>query len=190
MSVIGLSFYFSLGGNMLVHWGLMPAGRARAETSPLVFMGFIILSAMASVLYGTLFRYVLTPWGLESVAPILFVALLAGIYGIIKALLAVSGRVAAFRYDETYFQSTLALYAVSMMAGGRFASAWLMFGGGAAAALGYLAATRFLDDIVDRLELEPVPAPFQGTPVRFISAGLMALAFAGVDAGFFARFSG
>jgi len=54
----------------------------------------------------------------------------------------------------------------------------------------YLAATRFLDDIVERIELEPIPAPFRGAPIRFISAGLMALAFAGVDAGFFARFSG
>ena len=190
MSVIGLAFYFSLGGNMLIQWGLIPSRRAETARSPLFVIFFLAISAVASVVYGSMFRYVLMPWGLESIAPVLFVLLLAGAYGALRALLGVAGKTEAFRYDAMHFQSTLALYAVAMMAGVRFSSGWFMLGGGAAAAFGYLAATRFLDDIVERMELEPIPAPFRGAPIRFISAGLMALAFAGVDAGFFARFSG
>ena len=54
---------------------------------------------------------------------------------------------------------------------------------------GYVAATGFLEAIMERLELERVPEPFRGAPLRFLSAALMALAFAGVDAGFFSRLS-
>lgn len=190
MSVIGLAFYFSLGGNMLIQWGLIPSRRTGAARSPLFVVFFLAVSAVASVVYGSMFRYALTPWGLESIAPVLFVLLLAAAYGALRALLSVTGKTEAIRYDGTYFQPTLALYAVAMMAGGRFPSVGLMLGGGVSAAFGYLAATRFLDDIVERIELEPIPAPFRGAPIRFISAGLIALAFAGVDASFFARFSG
>jgi len=190
MSVFGLAFYFSLGGNMLIQWGLIPSRKAETGRSPLFIVFFLVVSAAASAVYGSMFRYALTPWGMESIAPVLFVLLLAGAYAAFRALLKVLGKAEAFRYEGAHFQSTLALYAIAMMAGGRFTSAWFMLGGGASAAFGYLAATRFLDDIVERIELEPIPAPFRGAPIRFISAGLIALAFAGVDAGFFARFSG
>jgi electron transport complex protein RnfA len=190
MSIFGLAFYFALAGNMLVQWGLVPPRKAPRKATPAFIVIFLVASALAATVDGLMFRFVLTPLGLESLSPVVFVLLLFSAYLAFRAILSVTGNADTFHYDEHSFQLTLVLYAVAMMAGGRFSSVWLLMGGGAAAAFGYLAATRFLDDIMDRLDLEPVPAPFRGAPIRFISAGLMALAFAGVDAGFFSKFPG
>jgi len=190
MSIFGLAFYCALAGNMLVQWGLLPPRKDPEKATPAFIVLFLVASAMAATVDGLMFRFVLTPLGLESLAPVVFVIFLFSAYFAFRAFLSVTGKTDRFRFDDRSFQLTLVLYAVAMMAGGRFSSIWLLMGGGASAALGYLAATRFLDDIMDRLDLEPVPAPFRGAPIRFISAGLMALAFAGVDAGFFSRFPG
>jgi len=188
MSIIGVVFYFSLGGNVLAQWGLMPTRGAGDRPAPWGVPAFLAAAAIASAFDGLLFRYVLAPWRLESLAPVAFALFLFGAFSAVRASLALAGKADVLRYDERGFQTTLVLYAAAMMVGGRFSSVWYLLGGGAAAAFGYVAATRFLEAILERLDLEPIPAPFRGAPIRFLCAGLMALAFSGVDAGFFARF--
>jgi Na+-translocating ferredoxin:NAD+ oxidoreductase RnfA subunit len=190
MSVFGLAFYFVFGGNVLLGWGLVPVRRVDRKESPWAVAGFIAASAIAAALDGLLFRYALMPWGLESIAPIVFTLFLFGAYALLNAALSVLGKPLLDMSDGKGFQATLVLYAAAMIAGDSFSSIWYLLGGGAAAAFGYLAATRFLDTIMDRLDLEPVPLAFRGDPIRLLSAGLMALAFGGVDAGFFARIMG
>ena len=190
MSIFGLAFYFTFGGNMLVQWGVLPGTRASSAGSWAASIAFMVAAALASVFDGLLFRYTLTPMGLESLAPVTFALFVFGAYAMLRALFAALDKPFLEPFDERSFQMTLVLYAVAMTAGQSFSSVWLLLGGGAMAAFGYLAATRFLDAIMERLDLEPVPAPLRGAPIRFISAGLMALAFSGVDASFFARISG
>lgn len=190
MSIFGLAFYFTFGGNILVQWGVLPGARAARAGSWAASIAFIVAAALAAVFDGLLFRYTLTPMGLESLAPITFALFVFGAYAMLRTLFAALGKPFLKPFDEGRFQMTLVLYAAAMTAGQCFSSVWLLLGGGAMAAFGYLAATRFLDAIMERLDLEAVPAPFQGAPIRFISAGLMALAFSGVDASFFARISG
>ncbi|MDX9899044.1 MAG: hypothetical protein RBT62_08995 [Spirochaetia bacterium] len=185
MSVLGLAFYFSLGGNILIQWGLVPERRVDEKPSPWFLPSFMVASALAALVDGMVFRHLLTPWGLESLAPVVFAILLFSVFGLLRAVSLSSGRKTTPGYEERASQANLALYAVAMMVGGRFSSVWLLLAGGLSAAFGYVAATRFLDAIMDRLDLEPIPAPFRGAPIRFLSAGLMALAFAGIDASFF-----
>lgn len=189
MSVIGLVFYLSLGGNVMVQWGLVPSEKKGVAYSASAVVAFLTASAIASLVHGLAFRHLLSPWGLESLAPVLFSALLFGAFAAFKALRAALGRPERPLHDEGLFPTTLVLYAVALSIGSRFSSTWLLLLGGAAAALGYVAATGFLDAIMERLELERVPEPFRGAPLRFLSAALMALAFAGIDAGFFSRLS-
>jgi len=190
MSIFGLAFYFTFGGNILVQWGVFPSARTVRVGSWGASFAFMIAAALAAVFDGFIFRYTLTPMGLESMAPVTFALFVFGIYAAIRALFSTINKPFFDPFDERSFQLTLVLYAAAMTAGQCFSSVWLLLGGGAMAALGYLAATRFLDAIMERLELEPVPAAFRGAPIRYISAGLMALAFSGVDASFFARISG
>ncbi len=188
MSIIGVVFYFSLGGNVFAQWGLIPERGVEKGLAPWSVTAFMAAAALASAFDGLLFRYVLAPWRLESLAPVAFALFLFGALSAIRAALSLAGKTDVLRYDERGFQTTLVIYASAMMVSGHFSSVWYLMGGGAAAAFGYAAATRFLDAILDRLDLEPIPAPFRGAPIRFICAGLMALAFSGIDAGFFARF--
>lgn len=50
------------------------------------------------------------------------------------------------------------------------------------AGLGYWLAFFLLESLRERLELSDVPAPFRGAPIMLLSAGLMSLAFMGIDA--------
>jgi electron transport complex protein RnfA len=54
----------------------------------------------------------------------------------------------------------------------------------AASGLGYWLAQSLLESLRERLELSDLPEPFKGAPAMLISAGLMSLAFMGVDAAF------
>lgn len=184
MSVWGLAFYFALGGNVFISWGLMPPRRSMRPSSAWDSLIFLALAACASLVYGLVYRFIFMPFGLESLAPLSFALCLLGAYAGSRALCTFCSWPLPVLGD-TAFQATLVLYAVAMGVGGRFLSPWVMLGGGAVAAFGYIAATRFLDDIMDRLDLEPVPGPFREGPIRLISAGLMALAFHGIDASFF-----
>ena len=190
MSGIGLVFYFVFGGNVLVQWGLLPVGDDTRMASPLAIITFMVASSFAALFDGLVYRHVLTPLGLESMSPVLFALLLFGVAGAFQGIRALAGKARLDLYGDRTFQATMVLYAVGMMATGRFSSIWYLLGGGAAAAFGYIAATHFLEAIMSRMELEPIPALFRGTPIRFISAGLIAMAFSGVDASFFTVFYG
>lgn len=188
MSVLGLAFYFTLGGNILLQWGIVPQRRIGLGSSSWLLVPFLASSALAALAYGMVFRFVLTPWGMESLAPVVFALFLFSVFGLLRVVHVASGRKIGRVNEDRAAQASLALYAVAMMIGGRFSSVGLLLAGGLSAAFGYVAATRFLDAIMDRLDLEPIPAPFRGTPIRFLSAGLMALAFSGIEASFFIGF--
>lgn len=189
MSVWGLAFYCTLGGNVFIAWGLPGPRRKMGPASLGSSILFLGLSSVASLAYGLVYRYLFLPLGMESLAPLAFCLCVLGAYALGRTLGTMGGR-ALHALGDAAFQATLALYAIAMAVGGQFLSPWVMLGGGAAAALGYVAATRFLDDIMDRLDLEPIPAPFRGAPIRFLSAGLMALAFHGIDSSFFSMLLG
>ncbi len=55
------------------------------------------------------------------------------------------------------------------------------FFSGLAAGLGFTLAIILMSNIRERLECKPVPKVFQGVPIAFTSAGLMALAFMAFD---------
>jgi electron transport complex protein RnfA len=59
-----------------------------------------------------------------------------------------------------------------------------------ASGLGYWLALYLLEALKERLEMSDLPAPFKGAPAMLISAGLMAMAFMGVDATFVKNLAG
>jgi electron transport complex protein RnfA len=190
MSMIGLSFYFSFGANVLIVWGLIPKGKEKVQPDAWTILGFIVAASLATLLDGLVYRHILGPSGLESLAPVLFALFLSSGFVLLHLLKGILGKSKRSLLEDTAFQATLVLYATAMMISDKFSSPWHLLGGGAAAIFGYIAASGFLTAIMDRLELEPVPAPFKGEPIRFLSASLMALAFSGVDSNFFFRYFG
>jgi len=187
MSFVSLAFYFVFGGNVLIHWGIIPHGPdATKENGWLILLG-IAAGAVAALIGGGGFRHLLMPWGLESMAPLVFLVILFGYFASIRLMASMLHKNCHYIHDETSFQATVVLYASAMMASSRFSSPWLLLAGGATAVIGYIAATSFLAAIVERMDLELVPPSFRGAPIQMLSAGLIALTFSGVDATFFSR---
>mgnify|MGYP002757410196 FL=1 len=50
---------------------------------------------------------------------------------------------------------------------------------GLGASIGFTLALLLLSALRERMEIMPIPKPLQGVPIALISAGLMAIAFAG-----------
>ncbi len=187
MNLVSLTFYFVFGGNVLLQWGIIPSSKDGFSEYGWLIPLSVASGAVATVLEGLVFRHLFMPWGLESMAPLLFLVIISGYYASIRLIASILHKKSPSIYEEASFQATVVLYATALMASSRFSSPGLLLASGAAAALGYVAATSFLAAIVERMDLEPVPSSFRGAPIRMLSAGLIALTFAGVDATFFSR---
>ena len=143
-------------------------------------------STLATLINGSVFRFILMPLGLETMIPIVFALILFGLHAILSFLykfLDNSG-IPLTGLTDSILPMSLVLYAAAMSTVQSVDSPYLLIFGGLSAALGYLAASVLLDDISERLKLEPVPEAFKGTPIRFMSAGLIALTFAGIELAF------
>lgn len=191
MNSFALIFYFVFGGNVLITWGIVPC-RDQAvgiRRSWIGALSIFLASIPASLIDSFLYRRLLTPLGLESMEPLVFGLFLFGVYFSFSAAASALGKPLQAPTDEgtKTIPWSLALYVVALSVGERFSSPLSLMVAGGVAAFGFIAATVLLDDIMARLDLESVPEVFRGMPARFISAGLIALAFSGVDAAFFSR---
>jgi len=187
MNLISLTFYFVFGGNVLLQWGIIPSRRSGSREYGWIVLLGIAAGAVAAIVDGMVFRLLLMPWGLESLGPLVFLIILSGYFALTKLISSIFYKKSPDPHEETSFQATVVLYATALMASSRYSSPGLLLASGAAAAFGYMVATSFLAAIVERMDLEPVPSSFRGAPIRMLSAGLIALTFAGVDATFFSR---
>ncbi len=194
MSMLGQSFYIAFGGNLLLSWGLLPvpsraSAARRRMPGPAALAGMLASAAAASLLHGLAFRWLLTPAGLESLAPFVFALALILVYSAFAAVAArLPGSPPRPEADaDRPVPASLVLYAGVLAAGGLRTGMAGVMASAAAAVLGFSLASTLLEDILARQELEPVPASFEGLPSRLLTAGLMALAFSGVDEAFFSR---
>lgn len=186
MNGVGLAFYFVFGGNLLLEWGLpgyksVEPGR-NIQNAALI----IVITTLSTLINGSIFRLVLMPFGLETMIPLVFALVLFGLHAVVSFLykfMEKSG-IPLTSLPDSILPMSLVLYAAAMATVQSVGSPYLLLFGGLSAALGYLAASVLLDDITDRLQLEPVPEAFRGIPIRFMSAGLIALTFAGIEAAF------
>lgn len=61
MSLVSLAFYFVFGGNVLLQWGVIPAGRDGAVGNGWLIPLGIGAGAAAAVVDGMVSRYLLMP---------------------------------------------------------------------------------------------------------------------------------
>ncbi|OHD75635.1 MAG: hypothetical protein A3J97_16025 [Spirochaetes bacterium RIFOXYC1_FULL_54_7] len=191
MSEIGLAFYLVFGGNLLLEWGLSEyrtVGPGRNLQNAVLI---IVVSVLSTLIAGLIFRLVLTPLGLETLMPVIFAMILFGLHSVLNFLARFKGKTGMplSGFSDNILPISLVLYAAAMSTARIVGSPSLLLLGGLAAALGYLAAGVLLDEIVERLSLEPVPEAFKGSPIRFMSAGLIALVFTGIEAAFLIKIS-
>ncbi len=195
MTYLGIVFTFVFGGNVLFRFGAgtcaCSSGR-REGGSWAAFLALGTISLVSAALHSSIMRYALYPLGLEALEPLSYVLLVATLlYALTSALasgaggfLAEAGRLA----KEQVFSCVV--YAASLSAArGGFTIAQAA-AAGFAAALGWWCAVVLLSRIMARLELEDVPSSLSGMPLRFLSAGLMAMAVSGIDRILVSRIAG
>lgn len=195
MSYIGIVFTFVFGGNVLFRYGAgtcssSPETRAGGGGWP-AFLTLGVISLISAALHSSIMRYALFPLGLEALEPLSYVLIIVTLlYSFSSVLAAGSGPLAeAGRVAKEQVHSCVVYAASLSVARGGFTLAEAAAAGFAAAA-GWWCAVVLLERILRRLELEDVPPALKGTPLRFLSAGLMAMAVSGIDQLLVSRIAG
>lgn len=189
MTGLSFAFYFAFAGNIVSDWGLIfGKANARRLLEPKKALLLLFASPLVALFHHATLRYALTPLGLEALAPFAYALAAIGVYSLISLL---RSRLGKAPIDEDGLRheapAAVVIYACAVAASQLSARPTTVMAAAAAAALGFLAATALLEDIAARIELENPPEALRGAPLRFISAGLIALAFSGVDIALYVR---
>jgi Na+-translocating ferredoxin:NAD+ oxidoreductase subunit A len=186
MSYLGIVLTSAFAANALLAYGLgsPPLGeRSRGEALASA-IALAAVNAAAAALLWALRSLVLTPLGLSS-ADILFFAIVAvpplkfisrGAAGSGTGAFAKVGA----RADDLVVGSLV--FGVALLSARSGFSLPEAVTAGTASGLGFWLADSLLGAIRERLELSDLPSYFKGAPAMLLSAGLMAMAFMGIDA--------
>jgi len=188
MSYIGIIVTSAFAANALLTYGLgaVPDGEKGDSGSLVSALALALVDCIAAGLLWVIHRLFLAPLGLESLDIFFFAVLAVPILKFI-ARIAYSSRAAVLsrmgsRAEDLIVGSLVFGVALLSSKGGySFPEALVA---GASSGLGYWLAEFLLEALRERLELSDLPQAFKGAPAMLISAGLMALAFMGIDSAF------
>ncbi|WP_044871701.1 Rnf-Nqr domain containing protein [Pseudomonas sp. LFM046] len=137
------------------------------------------LIALATPVAWLLDQLVLAPLGLDSLRLFIFLPLLVSLaWGCLVLLARVRPNLSQEGLWPLLLANGAALGAMLVGSAGGFGTALgLGIGGG----LGFWLVLTLFDDLLQQVDDSRVPAPFRGTPMLLICAGLMGLAFLGFN---------
>jgi electron transport complex protein RnfA len=188
LSYLGTIVTSVFAANALLAYGLGSVPLPdRPRQAPLASaLALAIINAMASTFTWAVRSFALSPLGLGSLDILFFVLLALPPIKLLARSAAASGdgiaaRVGSVADDLIVGSLVFGVALLTSNGGYTFLEALI---GSAASGLGYWLAIALLEAIRERLELSVIPRPFRGAPAMLISAGLMALAFMGIDAAF------
>lgn len=196
MTYLGIVFTYVFGGNVLFRYGAGAcAGSDGVRTTGggwAVFTAMGVISLLSTAVHSTMMRFILYPLGLEALEPLSYVLVVVTLLYTLTSVLAAgtSGPLAAagrFAKDQVL---SCVVYAASLSASRKGFTLPEAAAAGFAAAAGWWCAVVLLERIIRRLELEDVPPALKGTPLRLLSAGLMAMAVSGIDQFLVSRIAG
>ncbi len=187
MSYLGIVLISVFSANVLLVYGLgvCPAVK-RERKSPLsALVALTLTNLMAALLLWSIRVLVLAPLGLSALEPIMFMALVAPLVKYAARAGANAGAVFA-KIGALADESAVSclVFGVALTTARSDYGFFAAVASSAAASFGYWAALVLLDALRERLELADLPVAMRGAPAILASAGLMAMAFMGIDAGF------
>ena len=165
--------------------GLCPFIGVSKKLDSVLGMGFAVtfVMTMASMVTFLIYRFVLAPAGIEFLKIVSFILVIAALVQLVEIVLKKS---IPILYDALgiylpLITTNCAVLGVAVLNIDKeysfISSVVYGFMGG----ISFLLALFLMSTIREKLELTDVPRPFQGVPIAFISAGLMALAFLVAD---------
>ena len=190
MSYVGILLTFSVVNNFVLTYflGMCPALSASRRAGAAGELGLAVTFVMAigALITWALRTWILAPLGLYPLQTLVFVLAILALGHYLERLLGAFAPAlhrTVGRYLPVVSTNCIVL-GIALVASRAEYDALESLVAGASAGLGFLLVTVVLSAIRERLETETVPRSLRGTPIAFISAGLMALALLALDQAF------
>ncbi len=183
MSYIGiLVTYVFVQNFILVQFlGLCPFIGVSKNSESAIGMGVAVtfVTAIASVVCWAVHTFLLAPFGLEYLRTISFILVIAALVQLVEMVIRKMspGLYKALGIYLPLITTNCAVLGIAIINIDNGYNLLESFTAGLAAGLGFTMAIILMSNIREKLDMTPVRKVFQGVPIAFISAGLMALAF-------------
>lgn len=189
MTYIGIIITFIFINNFILvqFLGLCPFIGVSKNSESAIGMGLAVtfVTAVTSVVCYLLYHLVLVPLHIEYLETVVFILVIAALVQALEMFIRKSSP-ALYKALGIYLPLittnclVLGIATINITNGYNILETFLA---GLSAGLGFTLAIVLMSAIREKLELTDVPRAFKGTPIAFVSAGLMALAFMGFDKG-------
>jgi Na+-translocating ferredoxin:NAD+ oxidoreductase subunit A len=194
VSYLGIVVTSLFASNALLTYGLgsLPEGSKGESGSFPSAVALACVNALASAFLWSMHTLVLAPLGLPSLDILLFIVLALPLLRLAARAASASGKGLLSRIgsraDDLVVGSLV--FGVAFIASRSGFTLSEALAASAASGIGYWLAEFLLESLRERLDLSDLPFPFKGAPAMLISAGLMSLAFMGIDAAFVKNLAG
>ncbi len=187
MTYVGILITFVFINNFILaqFMGLCPFIGVSKNVESAVGMGFAVTFVMSIAALATwaIQNFILVPFHIEFLQTITFILMIAALVQFVEMFIQKSSP-SLYKALGIYLPlitTNCAVLGIALIAVRSNYNAIESFVAGIAAGLGFLLAIVLMSAIRERLDSEWVPAPLRGTPIAFITGGLMALAFMAFD---------
>ncbi len=187
MSYIGiLVTYIFISNFIFVQFmGLCPFIGVSKNSESAIGMGLAVtfVTGVSSVVCWCVYEGLLVPLQLEYLKTIAFILVIAALVQLVEMVLKKMSP-ALYKALGIYLPlitTNCAVLGIALINVDEAYNLLESFTAGVAAGLGFTMAIVLMSNVRERLDLKPVRKVFQGVPIAFISAGLMALAFMAFD---------
>lgn len=180
--------YIFINNFILVQFlGLCPFIGVSKNSESAIGMGLSVtfVTAVTSVVCYIIYYLVLVPLHLEYLETVVFILVIASLVQALEMFIRKSSP-SLYKALGIYLPLittnclVLGIATINITNGYNLLETFLA---GLSAGLGFTLAIVLMSAIREKLEITDVPKAFKGTPIAFVSAGLMALAFMGFDKG-------
>ena len=187
MTYVGIIITFVLINNFILtqFLGLCPFIGVSRRLDSAVGMGFAVIFVMslASLATWAIQTLILIPLNLRFLQTITFILVIATLVQLVELVIQ---RISPPLYKALgiylpLITTNCAVLGIALIAVRSGYNALESFVAGFAAGVGFLLAIVLMSALREQFETEWVPKPFRGTPIAFVTAGLMALAFMAFD---------
>ncbi len=187
MTYIGIIITFVFINNIILNQflGLCPFIGVSRNVESAVGMGFAVtfVMSLASLTTWMIHNVVLIPLGIEFLQTITFILVIAGLVQLVEMVIQ---KISPPLYKALgiylpLITTNCAVLGIALIAVRNEYGAIESFVAGFAAGVGFLLAILLMSTLREKLDTEWVPKYLRGTPIAFITGGLMALAFMAFD---------
>ncbi len=187
MTYIGIIITFVFINNIILNQflGLCPFIGVSKNVESAVGMGFAVtfVMSLASLTTWMIHNVVLIPLGIEFLQTIMFILVIAGLVQLVEMVIQ---KISPPLYKALgiylpLITTNCAVLGIALIAVRNEYGAIESFVAGFAAGVGFLLAILLMSTLREKLDTEWVPKYLRGTPIAFITGGLMALAFMAFD---------